>query len=506
MDISELIYQGFQAILSWQTMLYLFGGVLLGTIAGSLPGFTSGNTCAIVLPLTLSMSPINAIVFMGAIYAGAQYGGGIPAILFNVPGTPQAAATALDGYQLTKQGKPDFALGVSMMASALGTIISAVIALFAMVPVARLALKFGPAEMFLLSMMGVAIISCLVGDDIKKGFVVAVLGFLVSCMAADPYYGYPRLNFGFLELYDKVPLVASMIGLFAIPTILALSKSEFIMECSKEDAKNIGKISGIFKGVAATIKKPIQVLSASLIGTFIGAVPGTGAGISTFVTYGLFTNTSKHPETFGKGDMDGIIAGEASNNGCSGGAMIPTFALGVPGSGTTAIMLSVLMLHGIIPGPNVVSEHGTMVSGFLLTLLLAGVLIIPIGLGYCAMFARIIKVRSSVLIPILIILCLLGAFGERQFIFDMGLLLVFGILGLLLELNHYPMVPFLFGIILGPIAEANFLRSVTLSQGSLGIFFSSSICLIMWVVIVAVFVVPAVSKKLRNRETNKAAV
>jgi putative tricarboxylic transport membrane protein len=499
MEIIDLVIEGTKVVLDLQSLLILLAGLTLGMVAGALPGFTSGNACAIMLPITIGMSTTHAIVFMGAIYAGAQYGGAVPAILFKVPGTAQAAATALDGYPMAQQGKADIALGVSMMASSAGTMISAIVAVFTIIPMARVALGFGPAEMFLLALIGVSIISSVVGSDTKKGMLTGALGFLVAAMPADPYYGLPRLTFGAFELYDTMPLVPTLIGLFAIPTILALSQTKYIVEVSREEAKKIGGFSRMLGGVIAAIKKPIQVISSSLIGTFIGAIPGTGAGIATFISYGWATTLSKHPETFGKGNLEGIIAAEASNNGVSGGAMIPTFALGVPGSGTTAVMLSMITLHGIIPGPHVVRDHSTMIYGFLVTLFLSGLLIIPIGLIFNSLFSRVTIVRSATLVPVLLVLSLLGSFGQRLFVFDMYLLLTFGLLGILLEMYHYPLIPFLFGIILGPIAESSFIQAISISRNDPRIFFQSTICKIMWVVIILVFTIPWVIKIFKRR-------
>ncbi|GAB4115815.1 MAG: tripartite tricarboxylate transporter permease [Candidatus Caldatribacteriota bacterium] len=500
MEIGELLREGMHILLELDTMLVLFAGLVLGIIAGSLPGFTSGNACAVTLPITIAMSTSNAIVFIGAVYAGAQYGGSVPAILFKVPGTAQAAATSLDGYPMAKQGKADIALGVSMMASSIGTMISAILAIFTIIPMARIALGFGPAEMFLLALMGVSIIANVVGKDSKKGLLVGALGFLVAAMPADPFYGLPRMNFGIFELYDEMPLIPTLIGLFAIPTLLNLSKKEYIVEVSREEARKIGSFSRMISGMVAAIKRPFNILIASLIGTIVGAIPGTGAGIATFISYGQAVTLSKNPETFGKGNIEGIIASEAANNGVTGGAMIPSFALGVPGSGTTAVMLSVITIHGIIPGPHVVRDYSTMIYGFLITLFFAGLLIIPVGMVYNSLFSRITIIRSSTLIPVLVVLCLLGAFGQRQFVFDMYLLLIFGLLGVFLEAYKFPLIPFVFGIFLGPVAESSFVQAISISRGDFSIFFRSAICKIMWITIFLLFITPILLRYLKKKK------
>ena len=498
MEFGQLVLDGIRIVAQWDTLLIMLGGLVVGIVAGSLPGFTSGNACAVMLPISIGMTTSNAIVFIGAVYAGAQYGGAVPAILFKVPGTAQAAATSLDGYPLARQGKADIALGVSMVASSAGTMISAVLALFIIIPMAKIALGFGPAEMFLLALLGVSIISNVVGKDTKKGLLVGALGFLVAAMPADPFYGIPRFNFGVMELYDEMPLIPTLIGLFAIPTFLKLSKSAYIVEVSRDEAKKVGSFSRMMQGVVMGIKRPFNILIGSLIGSLVGALPGTGAGIATFLSYGQAVSMSKKPETFGKGNIDGIIAAESSNNGVTGGAMIPSFALGIPGSGTTAVMLSVLTLQGIIPGPHVVRDHSTMIYGFLVTLFLAGLLILPVGMIYNSLFSKITTIKSATLIPILVVLCLLGAFGQRQFIFDMYLLLIFGLLGVILETYKYPLIPFVFGIFLGPLAERSFVQAISISQNDPSIFFQSTICKIMWIVILLVFLSPYAMKIVKR--------
>jgi len=505
MTIQKLVLDGLHLILSWNTLLVLVLGVLLGMVAGALPGFTSGNTCAIALPLTIGMSTLNALVFMGAIYTGSQCGGGIPAILFNVPGTPQAASTALDGFKMTRKGKPDLALGACIGASAIGGVVSAIIAILATNPMAQFALKFGPAEMFVLALMGVAVLTSLVGDDLKKGLLTAALGFLVASVCADPYYGLPRCTFGFLELYDEVPLIATLIGLFAIPSLLQLANMDYIVDVPLEEAKNIGKVSKILKGFLETIKRPLKVLKGALIGAVIGAIPGTGANIATFVSYGSAVALSKHPETFGEGEIEGVIACESANNGCVGGAMIPAFALGVPGSGTTAIMLSALLLHGIVPGPYVVRNYGGTVYGFLLVLLIASLCCIPLGILFSKFFAKLTVVRSYIIVPVIGLLCVIGSFSERQLVFDMYLLLIFGLLGVLLQANKYPLIPFIFGIVLGNLTEKTFLQAISISLGDPMIFFKSSICKILWAIIILVIAAPKLIRWLGNRKRKAAA-
>jgi len=504
-NIGELLVAGLQTILSWQTVLIMLVGVLVGVFCGALPGFSAANTCAICLPLTITMGTVNGLAFMGAVYVGSNCGGGIPAVLFNLPGTPSSSATSFDGYPLSKQGKADVALGAVITASAIGTLISSIFAALTIVPMAKLALKFGPAEMFMLVLMGVVIIVNVVGDDPIKGLLSALIGFMIAAMPADPYLGTPRMNFGFLELYDSIPLVPTLIGLFAIPSLLNLSKMNYIVEIPLEEAKGIGKVRNILKGALETVKRPHKLAISTIIGSVIGAIPGTGANIAAFVSYGTAVSMSKEPETFGKGNIEGVIACESANNACVGGAMIPAFSLGIPGSATTAIMLSMLLLHGIVPGPDVVRDHGPMVYGFLIILFVGGLLIVPFGIWFAKIFSKLTVVRSCILVAPLMALCLVGAFAERTFLFDMYLLIVFGLVGLLIEKSKFPVVPLVLGLVLGGAVERNFLQAISLSRGSYAIFFQSPICKILWAINIAVLIVPRVIKLVRKRKDAKKA-
>jgi len=509
MEIWGLIAQGANEILSLETLWWMIIGVAIGTIAGILPGFAAGNVCALLMPLSLGLSTTNALVFMGAIYSGSGIGGAIPGILFNVPTSAQGAVTALDGYQMCRQGKADIALGIALAGSAIGTVVSTIISIFAVKPMAQFSLSFGPAEMFCLALAGVAIISSVMGDDPKKGLLSAAFGFLVAAMPADPYHAMPRATFGFLELYDSIPLVPALVGVFAFPSLLALSKEEYIIDIStgNVDFSEVGKFRRLFQGAIETIKRPIQVGIASVIGTVIGIVPGTGASIATFVSYGRAVSMAKDPSEFGKGSIDGVIAAETADNGVAAGAMIPAFALGIPGSATTAIMLSVVILHGIVPGPNVITHHAPMVYGFFLSLLVSGLLLFPVGVVFCKMFSKLTVIKSSVIVPVLLAVCLVGAYASRQFMFDMYLMMVFGVIGILMSNNKFPPIPFLFGIVLGPIAERSFIQSISISRFTYGIFFDSVICKVLWVIIVFMIALPWTTKLYRKiRPPKKAGV
>jgi putative tricarboxylic transport membrane protein len=492
----ENIMTAFGDILTVRIMFLMFSGLTIGIIAGALPGFSSSNACAVMLPVTLLMGPEGALVFFASVYNGAQYGGSIPAILVNTPGTPGAGATALDGYPMAKAGHPDMALGISLMASCMGAIISSVIVLLAIKPIASVAFKFGPPEMFVIAILGLSIIASVIGADIKKGLLSGMLGLLIAAMVADPSRGVPRLTFGFLELYDTVPFVPAVIGLFAVTELFYLAGKERIAD-SPETGK-IGNFGEIIKGMKLVLRNPAVSIKSALIGLFIGAIPGAGTTIATFVSYGEAKKSSMNPEKFGSGVPEGIIASEAANNGVTSGALIPMLVLGVPGSGTTAIMLAALMLHGVRPGPELMMHFAPMAYMVIITLACTGILMLLMGLLLGKYFAKIVLVPTNVLLPVILALCIIGAFAYRNAFFDTYLLLTFGVLGFFMRIGGYPFIPMILGIILGPMAESNLYRSLQMSGGDLGILFFRPITLFLWAIVFLSIFRPYIKKGLRK--------
>ncbi len=461
-------------------LVLVFLGAFIGIVAGALPGFSASNACAIMLPVTLSMTAEGALIFFSSIYIGAMYGGSIPAILVNTPGTPGASATVLDGYPMAIKGYPDRALGISLMASFAGTLISTVILLFVINPIAEVAFKFGPPEMFAVSMFGLSIISSVVGKEVKKGLLSGFLGLLIAAMVADPARSIPRLTFGFLELYDTVPFVPAVIGLFAMSEMFFMMKKDKIASGNTE---NIGNVSEIISGMKEVVARPLATLKASLIGTLIGAIPGTGSAVATFVSYAEVKRSSKHPEEFGQGAPEGIIASEAANNGVTGGAFIPMLTLGVPGSSTMAIMMAALLLHGVRPGPELMTQHTSLAYIVMLSLFFAAMAMLVLGGLLGKYFAKVVLIPTTVLIPVVLSLCIIGAFAYRNAMFDGYLIIIFGVLGYFMKRHDYPAIPLVLGLILGPLAETSLYRSLQMSGGKIDILFNRPITIVLWIII-----------------------
>ncbi len=500
MSTFDLIGQGMSILFSPEPFLMLILGMVIGIIFGGLPGFSSGNTSALMLPLTLGMSNAGAIIFICGIYCGAQYGGGVPSILIGVPGTTGAIATVFDGYPMAQQGKSDQALGLSLGSSVIGGVVASVIAIFLIRPIAGVALAFGPAEMALLGVVGLSIIASIVGENIKKGLLATVVGLLMGVMSADPSMGLSRLNFGFLELYDSLPLTPFIMGLFAFPSVLALVNNT---QLEKKDIRKVG--TKVMEGVWYCFKRPLANLRAALIGLFVGIVPGAGIDIGSFMAYSLERSLSKTPGEFGKGHPDGVIAAEGANNGVTAGALVPAIALGVPGGTTTAVMLAAMTLHGVQTGPQVFKNFPGDAYAVMLACIVCSLLTLPMGYYFNRFAAKVLTINVGFLIPAVFALCIIGSYTIRGFVIDMNLCLIAGLLGIVMKLGDYPLPPLILGFILSPIIEANFVRALLISRGDLKIFASSVICTVMWIIIAVTFSLPVVIKALNKKKQGSAA-
>jgi putative tricarboxylic transport membrane protein len=479
----ENILEALTIIFTIKSMSFLIIGLIVGFIAGALPGFSSSNAAAILLPLTIGFDLTTALIFMASIYAGAQFAGAIPAIMINTPGTMGAAATALDGYPMAQKGKAGLAIGIARMASVVGGVIGATLVLLVISPMSTFALKFGSVEMFLIALFGLTLITSIVGENVRRGLVSGAMGLLVAAMSADPFLGEGRFTMGFIELYDNVPFVPILIGLFGLTEMYFLSKKNKLIETEVQKLKG-SSFKEVIDGVKETLRYPKDLIRASLLGTFIGAIPGTGTAISNFISYGIAKNSSKNKDKFGKGAPEGIIASEACDSAVASGTLIPTLTLGIPGSSTAAIMLAAFYLHGINPGPRVMIDQAAESYAVILALGIASILILPLGVLLASPMILITRVSPSILVPTVLLLCTIGSFSLSNSVFDIFLMFVFGIVGVIMRTNGYPIVPFVLAVILGPIAEANFVRAFMLSKGNLMYFFNSPIALTLWLIII----------------------
>ena len=473
----ENIWTGFLGLLTVGNFVFILLGMMIGIIFGALPGLTATMAVALFTPITFGMEAETGILMLLAMYCGATYGGSITAILLKTPGTPASAATALDGYALTQKGHAGKALEMALYASTIGGLASAAILLLVAPQLARLATAFGPPEFFALALFGLTIIGSMSGDNILKGLIMGALGMLVSCIGIDKITGVPRMTFGHAYLAGVLQLIPVLIGLFAIAELLRkIEHRDFRVEKLEEFSSKDRLERSEKRGSMRTI------LKSSVIGTVIGAIPGTGAAIASFLSYSEAKRSSKAPQEFGRGSVEGIAASEAGNNGVTGATLIPLLTLGIPGDAVTAILLGSLMIQGIIPGPQLFTQHSAMVYTIMVGLIFVNLAMYLEGRFLLRLFVKITKVPMNFMIPVILLLCITGAYAVNNTFFDVVVMLIFGIVGYVFTRFGFPVTPMLLAIILGPMAEEGMRQSLIMSGGSASIFFKRPICLLFLVI------------------------
>lgn len=448
-------------------------GTVVGIIMGALPGMTATMTVAVLVSFTFGMKPIEGMMLLVGVYGGALFAGSIPAILIRTPGTPSAAATLIDGFPMSEKGRAGKGIGIATVASYLGGTIGLILAIFTARAVVEVALKFGSAEIFALAVFGLTIIVSVSEGSVVKGFIAGLLGVFLSTVGLDPIQGYPRFTFGSIALLGGIAFIPAMIGLFGFSQGLAMLEEIAKRKQIKQKLKDIIPTFKDLKKIIAT------VLGSSIIGTFVGAIPGAGGDIAAFVTYNETKRWSKDKETFGKGNIKGVAAAESGNNSSTAGALIPALTLGIPGDSVTAILIGALMVHGLRPGPMFFSDEPVLGYGIFMGFLLVYVLILIFGLAGARLWARLIMTPLNLLWPIIIVLCVIGAFAVRNSFIDVWVMLGMGIIGYLMRTDGYPLAPAILGIILGPIAESNLRRAMVIERGHLDFLYTHPITLFL---------------------------
>ena len=447
-------------------------GVFLGIIIGVLPGIGPLLGVILMIPIIIHIPPVTGIGLLIGVFVGGSCGGAISAVLLNIPGTPIAAATLLDGYPLAQKGKSSLATGLAIVASSLGGLIGGVFLIFTSPLLARVALKFGPPEYFALAITGLVAMSVVAKESTIKGLLSACIGLTVAAIGTDPFTGYDRFTFGRPSMMGGIELVALLVGLFAI--------SEMFVQLEKGGLSLKPKIKVFrpsFEAVPVVLKDLVNLIRSSIIGTFIGAVPGTGGVTSSFVSYAMAKASSNKPEEFGTGKPEGIVASEAANNACCGGALIPTMALGIPGEPITAVLLGALIILGLVPGPRLFRDNPNIVGGVFFAYVASNVFLFFIGLLCIPLFVSILKIRKNRLIPVIILLSIVGTYAVQSSLFDVWSLWVFGLVGYMLRKLRFPLAPLVIARVLGPILEPAFRRSLIMTGGSFVIFLQRPITL-----------------------------
>jgi putative tricarboxylic transport membrane protein len=495
MEIASLsiIGDGFATALQFNHLSWILIGMLAGLIIGAIPGFNDTNFLAMMLPLTVYLGPLDSVIFMMSCFCAAQTAGSIPAILLNIPGTPSNATTCLEGFKMTRRGEAGHALGLSVAASTEGGVISALIALVLAPVVGVYALNFGPAELFMMALFGMTAVGSLTGKSLTKGLFSSALGLFLACVGTEFNEGYTRASFGFFELYEGFPLIPVLLGVFGFSEIFILVNEKNLFTGDEKPVTNFASILG---GVKASMQHKFNMLRSALIGVLVGIIPGTGAAIATWVSYGQARQWSKHPEKFGTGCDEGLVAADACNNGVPGGALIPTVTLGIPGSGTTLVVMAALMINGITPGPSFFSDYAVEAYAILFALLFANLMLLPIGILIVRVTSNVTAIPNKYLVPIIALFCLIGGFAWRQMVFDMYLVILFGVLGALLNRYGYSVPAFLLALLLGPLAEQNLYWALAIG----GIeSFQRPIALVILIATIAVLLMPSLLNKMVRR-------
>lgn len=472
----DAVLEALNGVFQLQNILGLIFGTGAGILIGAMPGLSVNMGIALLFPMTFAFQGMGGILMLLGIYCGAIYGGSISAILLNTPGTPASAATTLDGYPMAvKKGQPGRALGLSTLGSLFGGLFSAVCLMVLAPQLAKVALKFSKPEYFALAIFGISIITSVSTGSVLKGVMGGIVGLIISTIGIDAMSGNLRFTFGSTYMLGGISFVPILIGLFAFSQVLLSVEEGF----GEKHVKQNVKITRVFPTLADIKTVFVTLIRSSVIGTFIGCVPGTGGDISSFIAYDQAKRWSKNKDEFGKGAPEGIVAPEAGNNAVSGGAMIPMLTLGIPGDGATAIMLGALMVQGLQPGPLLFVQYAPQVYAIFIGLFLANIIMGIMGFSMIRVFAKVINIPKDILIPVIFMLTIVGAYAYNNSITDVFVMVGFGILGYFLNKLEFSMSAIVIGIILGKMAESNFRGALMMSDGSFAIFATSPICAVI---------------------------
>ncbi|MEY2365075.1 tripartite tricarboxylate transporter permease [Lysinibacillus capsici] len=496
MSTLQFLADGFAVALQWQNLLFALVGVIIGTAVGVLPGIGPMSGVALLIPVTATITAglpteaaaTSSIILLAGVYYGAMYGGSTTSILLNTPGESSSVVTTLDGYQMAKQGRAGSALSIA----AIGSFCAGVVALLGLIllanPLSKLALKFGPAEYFSLMLLGLAAVSGLAGRSITKALIMTVLGLMLGTVGIDAVSGIERFTFGQPMLFSGIEFLTIAVGLFALGEVF-----KTILEKEEEDGQ-LAKINRVLPTKQDLKDSAVPIARGSLLGFFIGVLPGAGATLASFFSYITEKKFSKTPEQFGKGHIAGVAGPESANNAASGGAMIPLLTLGIPGSGTTAILMGALIMYNIQPGPLLFDEHPQVAWGLIASMFIGNLMLLALNMPLVRIFAKIIETPKKYLLPIIIAISIFGVYAVQFATFDLFLLVACGVLGYLFAKNDYPVAPLVLALVLGPMIENNMRRALTISNGDFSIFITKPLSLLFLVVSISWLLIPLIMK------------
>lgn len=496
MSTLQYLLDGFVIAFQWHNILFALLGVVIGTAVGVLPGIGPMSGVALLIPVTatltsglpLEMAATSSIILLAGVYYGAMYGGSTTSILLNTPGESSSVVTTLDGYQMAKQGRAGAALSIAAIGSFVAGIVSIIGLVLLARPLSKVAINFGPAEYFSLMLLGLAAVSGLAGKSITKALIMTVLGLLLGTIGIDAVSGIERFTYSQPILFSGIEFLTVAVGLFALGEVF-----KTIVEKDGND-EPIAKINRILPTKKDLKDSVAPITRGSLLGFFLGVLPGAGATLASFFAYITEKKISKKPETFGQGNIAGVASPESANNAASGGAMIPLLTLGIPGSGTTAILMGAFIMYNIQPGPLLFEENPDVAWGLIASMFLGNLMLLILNMPLVRVFAKIIQTPKRFLLPIIIAISIFGVYAVQYTTFDLFLLLGCGIAGYFFAKNDFPVAPLVLALVLGPMIENNLRRALTISNGEYSIFFNSTISLVFLIVAALWLIIPMVMK------------
>ncbi|TCP52169.1 putative tricarboxylic transport membrane protein [Tumebacillus sp. BK434] len=501
MDALQYLMNGFATAFEWHNLLFAFVGVLIGTAVGVLPGIGPMSGVALLIPVTASLTSglgpeaaaTSSIILLAGVYYGAMYGGSTTSILLNTPGESSSVVTALDGYQMAKQGRAGAALSIAAIGSFIAGIVALVALVFLAQPLSEVALKFGPAEYFSLMILGLCAVSGLAGNSMTKAFMMTIFGLMLGTVGLDTVSGVARFTYDLPELYQGLEFLTVAVGLFALGEVF-----KSILEREKNDGK-IAKIHRVLPTKQDLKDSAAPIARGSLLGFFIGILPGAGATLASFFSYITEKKISKNPDQFGKGAIAGVAAPESANNAASGGAMIPLLTLGIPGSGTTAILMGALIMYNVQPGPLLFDEHPQVAWGLIASMFIGNLMLLALNMPLVKVFAKIIQTPPKYLLPIIVAISVFGVYAVQANTFDLLLLMTCGVAGYYLAKNDFPLAPLVLGLVLGPMIENNMRRALTGSNGDFMVFLDKPLSL-AFLIVSALWISIPLLLKLRGKK------
>lgn len=501
MGTIDYLLNGFLVAFQWHNILFALLGVIIGTAVGVLPGIGPMSGVALLIPITatltsglpVEMAATSSIILLAGVYYGAMYGGSTTSILLNTPGESSSVVTTLDGYQMARQGRAGAALAIAAIGSFVAGIVSLIGLVLLAQPLSKIAINFGPADYFSLMLLGLAAVSGLAGKSVTKALIMTVVGLMLGTIGIDAVSGIARFTYDSPILFSGIEFLTIAVGLFALGEVF---KTIFEKETHDEP---VAKITRILPTKSDLKQSAGPIGRSSILGFFLGVLPGAGATLASFFSYISEKKLSKDPDSFGKGNIAGVAGPESANNAASGGAMIPLLTLGIPGSGTTAILMGAFIMYNIQPGPLLFEEHPQVAWGLIASMFLGNLMLLILNMPMVRIFAKIIETPKKYLLPLIIAISVFGVYAVQYTTFDLLLLIGCGVFGYLLAKHDYPLAPLVLALVLGPMIENNMRRALTISNGDFSIFITNPLSLTFLIVTLLWLVVPLI---LRLRGKN----